>query len=173
MPHTGEGQGSITPSPASSSVRKYVKTQSLWVPHGSARLGSYKCLACFRQQEICLNPFHSYDFTAQAGKPSGKVANTTVTLFGERGGVSRGGKPSQKVCQCPKCWKSHPTSPRLGTPGAGGGGKALCIWGGFLQGDDPGLFKPKLKGDQLLSRFLTVTQLIPHEFIILLLVLKE
>lgn len=42
----------------------------------------------------------------------------------------------------------------------------------FLHKDDLGLFKPNPKGGLLPSWFLTITQLIPHKFIILLLVLK-
>lgn len=109
----------------------------------------------------------------QQESPVAKQAHATVTLLREQGGVSGEGSQSRRVCQCLKCQKSHPASPCLGTPGAGRDRQALCTWGGSLQEDDPWLFKPKLKGNRLLSRFLTTAQPILHEFIILLLVLKE
>lgn len=88
MANTRQGQGYLASSPSLSPVPKHL---SVWARCRMPFSSSYKCLACFRQQEIWFNPFHSYDFTAPAGKPSGKAANAAVMLFTERGGVSREG----------------------------------------------------------------------------------
>lgn len=134
MANTREGQGYLTSSPCVSSVPKKL---NLWALHSSAHVQQLWILSCFRQQEICFNPFHSHDFTAPAGKPSGKVA-MLQSLFREQGGVSREGNRSQRFCNAQNA-ESHIPVPLLQDTRCWW--QALCTWGGFPHKDGLGLLK--------------------------------